>query len=304
MSNVLPFSRPDDAKAPTVSKIVEAYLEDARTELPPKTWDQRQRYARRFASAFGARPYDSIRPSEVKQWLLGVEEWGDTTRSTVLCCLKRVFNWAVNDRMTTFNPLRGLTVQRGNPRRATTEDEFQGLLRASGAACFRLLLVFLRACGCRPGEAASLRFEWIDWELRCAVIPANRHKTGKKTGKPRLIPLPATAIKMLRLLQRQRADQASGVIFLNSRGHPWTRSSMSLRMTIIRAATGIDPEATLHGIRHLWACQGLANTSDLKGVSRALGHDRVQTTEASYLHLRRQEIDELVRIAEQAARRH
>lgn len=284
---------------PTISNIVTAYLADQRNELPARSFAQRERYASLFAEAFGSRDHDTLRPSEVKAWITSHDGWNQNTRSTVATIVKRIFNWAMNDRLIESSPIRGMHIGTGQPRRATTEDEFQAMLRVERGP-LRWLLIFMRSTGCRPGEAACLRWEWIDWTLQVAVLPPTAHKTGKKTGKPRLIPLPGTAIKLLRWLEQRKTTD---LVFVNSAGSRWNGQSMHARMVVIREKAGLDAGATFHGIRHLFACSGLAASSDLKAISRVIGHDRVQTTEQHYLHVGAEEIAGMVRVAELAAKR-
>ena len=72
---------------------------------------------------------------------------------------------------------------RGN---ASSNEEFQILLRGSDAA-FRRFLIFLKFTGCRPGEAASMR--WADVRFEEESVVLMDHKTARKTGRPRIIPL-------------------------------------------------------------------------------------------------------------------
>jgi integrase len=258
----------------------------------------------RFVADFGNRLPSTIRPSEVKSWIHSRQEWRmAATRWGVLICLNRIFNWAINDRWITFNPLRGLSLPRGEPRRATTEAEIQTMLRHSPPHV-RRALVFLRATGCRPGEMASLEWFWIDWEKHFAAIPKNRHKTGNKTGKPRYIPLPQVAMKLLAWMRR-RCEQ-KGRVFRNSFGNPWTRIGLSQLLQRIRgqavlAGTPLPLAATFHGIRHLYATLGIVASGNIKLVSQALGHQNVRTTESYYAHL--EGSPALIEAAEAASKR-
>ena len=51
--------------------------------------------------------------------------------------------------------------------------------------------------GCRRGEAAGLRWENVDLKQGRILLPPQSHKTGRKTGKPREITLPAEAQKII-----------------------------------------------------------------------------------------------------------
>jgi integrase len=66
---------------------------------------------------------------------------------------------------------------------------------------FLRLIWFILLTGCRPGDAAALRWEHLNWSKSIAVIP--KHKTAKSTGKPRKI---AITSRVRRMLRRMQAD--------------------------------------------------------------------------------------------------
>jgi integrase len=57
--------------------------------------------------------------------------------------------------------------------------------------------------GMRKGEILGLRWEWVDLDQGTVTIPAEDHKTGRKTGKVRIVRLCATAKTILRDIQRK-----------------------------------------------------------------------------------------------------
>jgi integrase len=194
----------------TVAELVKAFLADQRHDLTVSTFEDRRRVTEQFAEAFGPRPAMGIRPSEVKAWILGNRAWRKaSTRWAKLLAVKRLFNWAANDGLLDKTPIRGLHLPQGDPRRAVTEAEFQSMLRGT-TPVFRRFLLFLRLTGCRPGEAAALRWRWVDWDLGAVFLPPDEHKTGHTTRKPRMIVLPAPALKLLRWMRAQ-ADKAKDV---------------------------------------------------------------------------------------------
>jgi integrase len=62
-------------------------------------------------------------------------------------------------------------------------------IRPSVADAIRLIAF----TGCRRGEAAGLRWSHVDLKQGRLVLPPTAHKTGHKTGKPRIIGLPTAA---------------------------------------------------------------------------------------------------------------
>lgn len=271
------------ATGPTVQGIVCAFLADQADCLAKSTHANYERVCKRFADRFGDMHPDTLRPSEVKQWMFGVQAWKKAnTRWGVLNVLRRLFSWAINDRWIALNPMRGLVLEKGYPRRADTESEFQRMLAASDRV-FRQFLLFVRFTGCRSEDARCLRWEWIDWEGQFAVIPRTSHKTGRRTRKAKVIPLPKKAIQLLKWLQA-RAD-GDGVVFLNREGRPWTASAVSGRLRTIKYKAGLPKDVTIHGLRHLWGTTAVAAGQPIKLVSECLGHAKVSTTEEFYVHI-------------------
>src|SRR5262249_8968337 len=84
-----------------------------------------------------------------------------------------------------------------------TDEEYRALLRSTDAA-FRRVLVFQRYTGCRPCEMRRLKWIHVDLDRCVAVLP--KHKTSRlqKEPKPRVIPLAAPIVKLLRWLRSHR----------------------------------------------------------------------------------------------------
>jgi integrase len=283
---------------PRVGELVTAFLADQKSELGRGTYAERRRVCRLFAAAFGSRLPDSIRPSEVKKWILGRRQWRKpTTRWVALLSLKRLFNWAVNDRMIAYSPIRGLQLPQGEPRRATSDRELQVMLRHTDAA-FRRVLIFMRATGCRGCEVCDLDWSMIDWQKGLAILPAKPHSKRKK--KARVLSLPTVALNLL--LWLRRVSSGSGPVFVNSRGGRWRRGAMAFRLGEIRKVTDLTRDATLHGLRHLVGSLGVIRGGHLNYVSKILGHRGTAVTEKFYVHIDA-DIDGLRRVAELAAKR-
>jgi integrase len=80
-------------------------------------------------------------------------------------------------------------------------EHYRALLRSTDGP-FRRVLVFQKFTGCRPIEMRKIKWAYVDLE-RCIVTLAD-HKTKKKTGRPRIIPLCPVVVKLLRFLERNR----------------------------------------------------------------------------------------------------
>ena len=118
--------------------------------------------------------------------------------------------------------------------------EEQRRIRQQAADAIRLIAL----TGCRRGEAANLR--WRHVERGRIVLPAREHKAGRRTGKPRIISLPAAAQA---IIARQPDGGPDDFVFAPARGeggaieltHVWDK---------VRAEAHLPAKVTLHGLRH------------------------------------------------------
>jgi integrase len=165
-------------------------------------------------------------------------------------------------------------------RRPMTDEEFQILLRGSDAA-FRRFLIFLKFTGCRPGEAASIR--WADVRFEDGAVVLQEHKTARKTGRPRIIPLVPTVVKLLQWMRVWAQSTGKGRdqdhVFVNRRGNALSRGWLSLKMQRLRKRLGLAKGVTYYGLRHRYGLMGIRNGVNLKLLSLCMGHVRTQMTE-------------------------
>jgi integrase len=80
-------------------------------------------------------------------------------------------------------------------------------LRKHGSPAFRLIYTGLSQCGARPGELCRAQISDVDWEK--GRITLAEHKTARKTGKPRVIPI---GKNFGQTLQKAIGDRQSGAI--------------------------------------------------------------------------------------------
>jgi integrase len=254
-----------------VADVIDRYLTLNKPKYSDRAFAERWRYLQLFAEEHGFRVVNDrdCLPVHVEEWIAAHPEWrSDWTKAQVLQIVMRPFNWAVKKRLIPSNPFRGVEQAKGEPRRPLTDSEFQALLRASfvrgkrqrprklypcdvrrrqrpsSAARFRMVLVFLRFTGCRPGELCNL--VWNDIDLAGREIVLRRHKTSKKTKRVRRVPLHPVVLKLLIFLRGM--DQPGEHVFLTHRWTPWNRSNLGLRMRRVREAAGLPIDAKLYGL--------------------------------------------------------
>jgi integrase len=276
----------------TVASVIDTYYGFARKRLAKSTLSVRTPYLQSFAEAHGWRRISDCRPHHVEQWVDDHQEWGsDWTRCSAVSSVHAAFNWAAKGRLIEANPFRGFSCRPGSPRRDITADEFQALLRASAGrrsrkrpsagARFRQVLIFLSLTGCRPCEAASLRWENVDFEQELIILTEHKTSRTQRKAKPRIIPMHPVVVKLLKSIKKRREGEH---VFLTYRLTPWNRFSLGLRVRRAREKAGIPDDAKLYGVRHAFGTRGVVNGCDIKTLAELMGHTTTRMTE-HYLHL-------------------
>jgi integrase len=213
---------PAHRKIRTVAQVLDFYLDHGIRDLCPRAQDDARHVLEVFADDYGAQRLTDCRAVDLMTWLQGHPEWSsEWTRRRIIATTKRAFNFAVETELIPRNPYdrfrcKGRIAFKRTP---IDDDDLQTLLSFS-APCWRRFLLFLKFSGCRPGEAAALR--WADVRLAdsCCRLEAESHKTGKKTGQARIIPLVPTTIKLLLWMQVRRATSVAWLVVRLLRNGP------------------------------------------------------------------------------------
>jgi integrase len=214
-----------------VGRVVGEYLKFARRRVKEATYQVRACVLGLFARAFRGRLVCNCLPHHLEEWVQAQQGWrSDWTRKRAITDVQACFNWAARTRLIPESPFRGVTWRQGEPWAPVTPGQLRAMLRASDRR-FRWVLLFLARTGCRPGELCALRWEHIDWDRGAAVLPPGLHKTGRKTGRQRVIALPAAALRLLaRLRAGQRAATARTALVRILAGGPVPAEELLRRM--------------------------------------------------------------------------
>jgi integrase len=159
----------------------------------------------------------------------------------------------------------------------TQMADFMIALR-SRQATTALALEFQILTATRPGEAQGAQWAEINLSEFVWTIPAHRHKTGKKNGKPHVVPLSPRAVELLQPLFDTKSHNNENV-FIGNKGK--TLSDMSVRMLMRRMSSGErkwmdtvqNMAAVPHGFRSTfrdWA--GDETHFQREVIEQALGH--------------------------------
>jgi integrase len=201
--------------------------------------------------------------------------------------LRAAFSWAVTERKIERNPTTGIDFGTDSEREAVLDApdyarlfatlatmETEQRLRPAVADAVRIIAM----TGCRRGEATGLRWSHIDLKTGRIVLPVPAHKTGKKTGKPRTIHLPAAAQQ---IIARQPEGAPDDLVFQPSKGAGPV--SLAKPWRAIRTEAGLPKSIGLHGLRHSLATMLAVGGAQAPEIMTSLGHRQLSTT-TRYLH--------------------
>lgn len=204
----------------------------------------------------------------------------DQTQRTYVTAAKTMMNWAVKRKDINIiqSPFADFKTSKTRSRAVViTKEEHEALLKFWENDCYCDFLWALWYTGARPGEIAKVEQRHIDeglWRL-----DETEHKSGRVTGKDRLIGIPDG---LRTIVERLVAKHPEGPIFRNTYGRPWTTSASHVRFKDARNEGVIRPEVTPYAYRHAWATHALeeGNLTEYE-VAKALGH---RSTQMVFLH--------------------
>jgi integrase len=120
-------------------------------------------------------------------------------------------------------------------------------------------------CGCRGGEARSLR--WADLDFTKNLW----HKPMTKNGAPHTIPLPDEIVGRLKAI-----PQFGTYVFSTRRGKvPWPPTTATLYWRRIRNRAGMA-DVTIHDLRRTCASWAAMDGENLSVIAAVLNHSNIQ----------------------------
>lgn len=283
----------------TVSELLALYLRHCAIESihSPEARADRERVFRDFLAAHGDMAVSECKAFHLTDFVEANPRWRSvSTRRAKANYLRAAFAWAADGERIGRNPFRAVRYQEAE-RRPDMPDDVLTVLEKVSNGPFALAVRFLRWTGCRLSELCQATWDQFDLERGVWVI--QRHKSRKKTGKPKVVALVSDAVELLRSVAH--VANPGDRVFVNNCGRPWTRKSLGQHLRYLKRRHGIDTPATLHGIRHRFGSCGVAAGAPIKLIAQQLGHHSVQVTERYYVDLTRE--IEAMRAAAQLAQR-
>jgi integrase len=300
--------RREHREAATVGQILDAYLDsEAFKEKAQSTrMTDEGRIKRHLLPLLGRHHVDSLTPNDIKKAAAAIRDGktavtekmgpralarvrgGEGVARKCLRLLRAIFVWAVREKLIDQNPAEHIQTGSDGSRELILEDaegyarlfnsldrlEHEQQIRSAAADAIR----FIALTGCRRSEATRLKWSYVNLKAGEVKIPVKSHKTGGKTGKPRVIGLPAAAHA---IIARQPAGEPDDLVFQPAKGigvislqKPWLA---------VHKAADLPQGLGLHGLRHSTASHMAMAGAEASQIMQALGHRNLATSQ-KYVH--------------------
>ena len=237
---------------------------------------------------FVNRKWKTIKPIEILEFLeyAGNGRSGTTRRHNVTA-INTLQRFARKQGLAKKRIFKALEKPPMGRRTFTPTDEQTDALLSNASVAFRIIHAALAKSAARPGEMCQLNMEDIDWYQGLIVL--THHKTARKTGQPRLIPVGSSLAAILRTAIGTRT---AGPVFLTECGSRWQPSHLSSMFRRLRIEAGLPREYVLYSERHGTATKIV----DKHGIEKArviLGHSSITMTQR-YTHLKVEELGSIM----------
>ena len=281
----------------TVAEYAGSWLESR--PIKPQTRVGYDRVLRlHILPTFGDRPMSNIRKSEVEGWITRLgESYAVSTCDTVFRIIGALFNSAVEDRLISVSPTRGVKGPRA-PKKIIvplTGDEIEALIDAASDR-YKALVAFAAGSGLRQGEVFGVTTSSLDMLRR--QVRVERQLVQIDDGPPdwgtlktpasiRTVPLADVTLEALAWHLGRFEPGRDGAIFTNKNGDWHRRVSFGMAWKKIVERSGIQRDGRLgfHQLRHFYASALIAAGEQPKVVQTRMGHASLTMTLETYSHL-------------------
>ncbi len=235
----------------------------------------------------GHRPLKSVRPSEVRTWVVSLSGRGYSPSYVYALHrrLSQLFTDAQHDGLVAKNPCSRRTSPAAPKQRAyvaTTEQVWA--LHDALPEYFRPVVLLGAFAGLRVAEIAALRVEDVDF-MRGIITPAIQYPGEELKTETSKTPIPIPA-DLAVMLNTNPVKWGSSTIVVGAFGRPVAPYTIETAFKTARAAVEGLPEGfRIHDLRHYFASLLIAAGLDIKTVQARLRHASAKTTLDTYGHM-------------------
>ncbi|MEJ5961780.1 site-specific tyrosine recombinase XerD [Pedobacter immunditicola] len=232
--------------------------------------------------------------TDLKTFLKWLNEFGiaPSTQARVISGLKSYFGFLLIEGIITEDPTALLEAPSLNKKlpESLSIHEINELIAAIDASTDegmrnKAIVEVLYGCGLRVSELCTLRISDLNIEEEYIKVKG-------KGNKERLLPIGATALKMVNLylttvrVHSKIKKSNEDFIFLNRLGTKLSRISIFTIIKSLAEKIGLKKNISPHTLRHSFATHLVEGGADLRAVQEMLGHSSIITTEI-YTHIDR-----------------
>lgn len=273
-----PANLPKSDEIPT-AQVCDLFLSHSERHNERATYLWYKHFLQSFSTLYGRTAAHELKPIHVSKWL-DANTWKGGRRNAVIA-VKRAFNWADKQGVLSPNPLRNVEKPpAGRRTRLVTPAERDEILAAVKDRNFREFLTALYLTGCRPSEVSRVTAANVNLDLGVWIF--DQHKTGKKTGKPRIIYL---SPEMLEMSRRLIAEHPEGPLFPSRKLGPFSKNAIRIRFRRLREKLPHLKGVVAYAYRHSYASDALVNGVGIAEVAELLGHTDTRMVSKHYGHL-------------------
>ena len=234
--------------------------------------------------ALGQHPLARLTPLHVQGYYTRQRKAGKLSEQTLLHhhrILHQALAQAVRWQLLARNVMDGVTAPRPRPEEphAFTEAQVAQLLAGARGTPLYLPILLALSTGMRRGEALGLFWEDVDLKAGTLVVRRSQQENGHykepKSGKARVITLPAVTVDILAQHKEKGATSVCG---------PMRCDTVTKGFAKLARELGL-PSTRFHDLRHTFASQMFRLGVAAKTVAEMLGHSDTGITLNRYTHM-------------------
>jgi integrase len=294
----------------SVAAYLDRWLAHMRTQISPRSYELYGESIANIVPHIGHFVLSKLQPDAIAvMYATALDRGGQRGEGLAPSSVKmmhgllvQAFRQAVKWQLIARNPVDAVSAPRVERRQMcvlNTDGAAAYLAAARGHELFVPIMLGV-LCGLRRGEIAALRWRDVDLDVgRLAVTgsieqtAAGVRRKAPKSGRSRVIALPAIAIEELRRHRLIQAEALLGIGIRQSDDSPiclranlqrWTPLDLSNRFIKFVKAAGL-PRVRLHDLRHSHATHLLMAGVHPKVTQERLGHSSIMLTMDLYSHV-------------------